>query len=101
MPAAALLVAGWLSRRRCDPLLLRDVVADLRRPQPEWWAGLAAVEAPTLLVAGGPKSHLDQTRFELVAEQMPAATVTTIEAGHRIHTRAPERWLTAVREFLG
>jgi pimeloyl-ACP methyl ester carboxylesterase len=101
MPAAALLVAGWLSRRRCDPLLLRDVVADLRRPQPEWWAGLAAVEAPTLLVAGGPKSDLDQTRFELVAEQMPAATVTTIEAGHRIHTRAPERWLTAVRAFLG
>jgi esterase len=90
-----------LSRRRCDPLLLRDVIADLRRPQPEWWAGLATVQAPTLILAGGPKSHLDQTRFGLVADQLPAATVMTIEAGHRIHTRAPDGWLTAVRGFLG
>jgi hypothetical protein len=53
-----------------------------------------------LLLAGGPKSHLDQTRFELVAEMMPSATVRTIEAGHRIHSRQPEQWLSAVREFL-
>lgn len=100
MPAAALLVAGWLTRRRCDRRLLRDVIADLRRPQPAWWSGLATVTAPTLLLAGGDKSHLDQTRFALVASRMPSATVMTIETGHRIHSRAPERWLSTVREFL-
>ncbi|MET9310582.1 alpha/beta hydrolase [Kribbella sp. NPDC003505] len=100
MPAAALLLAGWLTRRRCDRRLLRDVIADLRRPQPDWWTGLATVEAPTLLLAGGDRSHLDQTRFASVADQMPSATVVTIEAGHRIHSRAPERWLSTVREFL-
>jgi pimeloyl-ACP methyl ester carboxylesterase len=100
MPALGLLAAGWLTRHRCDPQLLRDVIKDLRRPQPSWWAGLLAVQAPTLLLAGGPKSHLDQTRFGLVAETMPSATVRTIEAGHRIHSRAPEPWLSAVREFL-
>ncbi|MET9275843.1 alpha/beta hydrolase [Kribbella sp. NPDC003557] len=100
MPPAALLVAGWLTRRRCDRRLLRDVVADLRRPQPDWWTGLAKVKAPTLLLAGGERSHLDQSRFALVANQMPSATIETIEAGHRIHSRAPERWLSTVREFL-
>ncbi|WP_327633398.1 alpha/beta hydrolase [Kribbella sp. NBC_00482] len=100
MPTLGLLAAGWLTRRKSDPLLLRDVIADLRRPQPAWWTGLAAVQAPTLLLAGGPTSHLDQTRFPLVAETMPTATVTTIDAGHRIHTKAPERWLDVVRGFL-
>ncbi|TCC05932.1 alpha/beta fold hydrolase [Kribbella soli] len=100
MPALGLLAAGWLTRRRCDPWLLRDVVTDLRRPQPAWWAGLAAIQAPTLLLAGGSKSHLDQTRFDLVATTMPAATVTTIEVGHRIHSKAPDRWLDVVRSFL-
>ncbi|WP_410788309.1 alpha/beta fold hydrolase [Kribbella sp. C-35] len=100
MPALALLAAGWLTRRSCDPLLLRDVIADLRRPQPEWWAGLSTIRSPTMLLAGGPTSHLDQTRFHLVAETMPTATVATIEAGHRIHSKAPDRWLTTVRDFL-
>ncbi|WP_371400985.1 alpha/beta fold hydrolase [Kribbella sp. NBC_00662] len=100
MPAAALLLAGWLTRRRSDPVLLRDVIADLRRPNPSWWAGLRTVQAPTLLLAGGPRSHLDQTRFDLVAKTMPTATVATIEAGHRIHSTAPDRWLDVVRTFL-
>ncbi|GAA1578518.1 alpha/beta hydrolase [Kribbella karoonensis] len=100
MPAAALLAAGWLNRRCCDPRLLRDVVADLRRPQPAWWSGLPAVEAPTLLLAGGPRSHLDQGRFELVAGSMPSATVSAIEVGHRIHTHAPRRWSDEVTPFL-
>lgn len=100
MPPLALLAAGWLTRRRCDPRLLRDVIADLRRPQPGWWAGLSTIQSPTMLLAGGPTSHLDQSRFALVANLMPSATVTTIEAGHRIHTRAPDRWLATVRTFL-
>ena len=99
-PGLALLAAGWMTRRKCDPLLLRDVIADLRRPQPGWWAGLSTIRSPTMLLAGGPKSHLDQSRFELVADLMPSATITTIEAGHRIHTHAPERWLATVRTFL-
>jgi pimeloyl-ACP methyl ester carboxylesterase len=99
-PAVALWALGLLNRRRCDPALLRDVITDLRRPRPDWWTGLATVTAPTLLMAGGAKSHLDQSRFALVAAELPDATVTTIEAGHRIHSHAPDRWLAAVREFL-
>ncbi|HZX05898.1 alpha/beta fold hydrolase [Kribbella sp.] len=100
LPRLALLVTGWLARRRCDPTLLRDVITDLRRPNPTWWSGLPAVTAPTLILAGGPKSHLDQTRFRLLATTMPQATITTIEAGHRIHTHTPDRWLAEVKPFL-
>lgn len=100
LPGLALRAAGRLTRRRCDPRLLHDVVTDLRRPQPAWWAGLSKVTAPTLVLAGGPKSHLDQSRFQLLANSMPNATVTTIETGHRIHSHASDRWLTEVRQFL-
>jgi pimeloyl-ACP methyl ester carboxylesterase len=76
------------------------VIADLCRPRPDWWSGLPAVTAPTLLLAGGPRSHLDQTRFHRVADLMPSATIRTIEAGHRIHSHAPDRWLAEVGRFL-
>ncbi|WP_112240531.1 alpha/beta fold hydrolase [Kribbella monticola] len=97
---AALRVMGLLGRKKFDPLMLREVVAELRKPQPAWWDGLMAVPAPTLLLAGGPKSHLDQSRFELVAQQMPTATIATVDAGHRIHRHAPQRWLAAVTSHL-
>jgi pimeloyl-ACP methyl ester carboxylesterase len=100
MPRLALAAAGWLGRRKCDPRLLRDVSEDLRRPQPDWWDGLPTITAPTLLLAGGPKSYLDQSRFAQVAEALPDAGVQTIAVGHRIHTLAPEPWLETVREFL-
>jgi hypothetical protein len=58
------------------------------------------VTAPTLLLADTASSHLDQSRFGLVADVLPDATVATIDAGHRIHSRAPERRLAAVAEFL-
>ncbi|MEV5966854.1 alpha/beta hydrolase [Kribbella sp. NPDC051952] len=99
-PAVLLRAMGLLTHRRCDPVLLRDVITELRRPRPSWWAGLADLTAPTLLLAGGPKSHLDQSRFALVADVLPDAKVTTIEAGHRIHSHAPEQWLASAREFL-
>lgn len=100
IPGPALRAAGWLTRGRCDPRLLRDVITDLRRPQPAWWAGLSAVTAPTLILAGGPKSHLDQTRFTDLANSMPNATIRTVEAGHRIHSRQPDRWYAEVERFL-
>ncbi|HWD80412.1 MAG TPA: alpha/beta hydrolase [Kribbella sp.] len=100
LPGLALRAAGLLTRGRCDPRLLHDVITDLRRPNPTWWAGLHKVEAPALILAGGPKSHLDQSRFALLANSMPNATIRTIEAGHRIHSTAPDRWLAEVGQFL-
>ncbi|MFF1821134.1 alpha/beta fold hydrolase [Kribbella sp. NPDC058245] len=98
-PTVVLNVLGLLARG-CDHRVLRDVVTALRQPNPAWWEGLTKVPAPTLLLAGGPTSHLDQSRFPLVAAALPTATITEIPAGHRIHTKAPTPWLTATTPHL-
>ncbi|NUS00843.1 MAG: hypothetical protein HOV67_36960 [Kribbellaceae bacterium] len=58
------------------------------------------MSAPTLILAGGPRSHLDQSRFALLAGSMPDAAIRTIDAGHRIHSTEPARWLAEVKPFL-
>jgi esterase len=89
-----------LSRRSYDPVMFREVLTQLQEPQPEWWADLPKITAPTLLLAGGDGSHLDQSRFSLVANSLPSASITGVDVGHRIHSKAPELWLDAVRDFL-
>ncbi|GAA1509338.1 alpha/beta hydrolase [Kribbella lupini] len=93
-------VLARLSRRSYDPVMFRQVLAELQAPRPEWWTDLPKITAPTLLLAGGSGSHLDQSRFDLVAKSLPAASITEVPVGHRIHSKAPERWMGAVRDFL-
>lgn len=64
------------------------------------WRRLADVTARTLLVAGGPQSHLPQERLAEVAERIPDCTLVTIDAGHHVHRGAPEEFRAAVRGFL-
>lgn len=72
----------------------------LRAPDPAIWAALADLRTPTLLIAGGPESHLDQDLIARMAARMPAARLQTIEAGHPVHTTRPAEFVTAVRNFL-
>ncbi|MGO4958223.1 alpha/beta fold hydrolase [Luteococcus sp. Sow4_B9] len=89
-----------LTRRRMDPRALRQVLAELTQPQPGWWAGLSAITAPTLVIAGGRRSYLRQERFSALASRLPAATVEHIEAGHRVHSVKPEAFGAVVIPFL-
>ncbi|WP_197285020.1 alpha/beta fold hydrolase [Sciscionella sediminilitoris] len=101
-PAAGTLLRtlARLRRDRFDPAMLDEVLTGLREPQPQWWTELALLSAPALILAGGDTSHLDQNRHRLIAETVPDATLRTVEAGHRIHSRAPKTWLFVVTEFL-
>ena len=96
LPGLAMRALAMTGGGKFDPVMLRDVLRELREPQPDWWAGLARITAPTLILAGGPASHLDQSRYELLAEVLPEAKRATIAVGHRIHTKAPAEWLAAV-----
>ncbi|WP_370936863.1 alpha/beta fold hydrolase [Amycolatopsis sp. cg13] len=96
----ALRALAFLRRKQFDPAMLRDALAGLRAPQPEWWTGLGSISAPTLILAGGPTSHLDQSRYALLEQALAEAKTVTIGVGHRIHSRAPDRWLSAVTEWL-
>ncbi|GAB1512728.1 alpha/beta fold hydrolase [Actinophytocola sp. KF-1] len=83
-----------------DWAVVEPVFRTVRTPDPAWWAGLAAVPADTLWLAGGPASHVDQDRIHEAAARMPSARVVEIPAGHRIHSEAAEEFAAVVVPFL-
>ncbi|MFD3943205.1 alpha/beta fold hydrolase [Streptomyces sp. NPDC058579] len=73
--------------------------AQLNAPDPAWREGLAAITVPTLILAGGETSHFAQEPLAWMADELPAARLVTIAAGHEIHRCRPDAFLAAVREF--
>lgn len=62
--------------------------------------GLAEITAPTLILGGGPSSHIPQDQLADVAARIPGARFTTIPAGHMIHDECFPDFLAATRAFL-
>jgi pimeloyl-ACP methyl ester carboxylesterase len=93
-------LAGGLSRRRFDRHALTSAIAQLREPDPGWWDALPLIEAPTLILSGGPKSHIPPSRLQAVAAAVPDARLVTIPVGHRIHSTALPQFTAAVLGFL-
>ncbi|CAG7619596.1 alpha/beta fold hydrolase [Actinacidiphila bryophytorum] len=84
-----------------DWRVVAAVARQRNAPAARHWEGLAEITAPTLVIAGGPESHLRQDQLAQVAARIPDARLTTIAAGHMVHdTRLPE-YLAVVRAFLG
>jgi pimeloyl-ACP methyl ester carboxylesterase len=84
-----------------DWRVLPEIAAQRNAPPARHWDGLAEITAPTLIVAGGPRSHLRQDELAKVAERIPDARLTTIDAGHMVHDRRPAEFLAVLRDFLG
>ncbi|MFF9817462.1 alpha/beta fold hydrolase [Streptomyces sp. NPDC014006] len=72
----------------------------LDTPDPAWLDRLAGITAPTLVVAGGPASHVPQDGVAELARRIPDARVITIPVGHMVHDEAPDAFTRAVMEFL-
>jgi len=83
-----------------DWRLVRPIFSDVRTPHPGFWDQAPLITARTLLVAGGPTSHVDQARIDALAAVLPDAKVITIDAGHRIHSTSPDEFARAVVPFL-
>ncbi|MFF2774151.1 alpha/beta fold hydrolase [Streptomyces sp. NPDC058052] len=73
--------------------------AQLNAPDPAWRADLAAITAPTLILAGGPTSHIPQDQLTGLAAAVPGARLVTIEAGHLVHEARPAEFVAALRAF--
>ena len=93
-------VAGLASRRRFDRRAVTSAVRQLRVPNAAWWQQLALITAPTLLISGGPASHIPPEQLTEAARCIRASHLVTIPAGHRVHSRSPERFRAAVLPFL-
>ncbi len=72
----------------------------LDRPDPAWLEGLGRITAPTLVVAGGPDSHVPQDGIAELVRRIPDARMTTIPVGHLVHAAAPEEFVREVAAFL-
>ena len=79
---------------------LTDLYAQRNDPDPGWWEALERIEIPTLVVAGGPSSHVDQTAMREMAARIPDARFVSIDAGHSVHARKPREFVAAVAAFL-
>jgi len=66
-----------------------------------WRDELRRVQAPALLVAGGPASHVDQDRLADMALLIPDCELVMIPAGHLVHAVRPAEFAAAVTGFLG
>ncbi|MFG3040876.1 alpha/beta fold hydrolase [Streptomyces sp. NPDC048330] len=82
-----------------DWAIVPETDAQLNDPDPRWRAELSAITAPTLVLAGGPASHVPQDRLAGLAGRVPGARLATIPAGHLVHTDRPAAFLAAIREF--
>jgi pimeloyl-ACP methyl ester carboxylesterase len=97
---ALFLALQGLFRRGFDRRVVPQVLTQLRAPDPVWWDALTAIKAPTLVIGGGPRSHVPPERLVEVACTIPDAELITIDAGHRIHSTRPAEFRDAVLEFL-
>lgn len=72
-----------------DWALVEPLVAEANDPPPHRWEELSQVTAPTLVIGGGPTSHIDQTALAAMAGRIPSARFTTVAAGHLAHVERP------------
>lgn len=81
-----------------------EMVPAVRRqidvPDPRWLERLSQITAKTLVLAGGPHSHVPQDGVAEFAGRIPGGRVVTIPVGHLIHHAAPELFTEAVSTFL-
>ncbi|GAA2673446.1 MULTISPECIES: alpha/beta fold hydrolase [Nonomuraea] len=80
-----------------DSPMMVETERQIVSPDPAWAEGLKRVTAPTLVLAGGPASHVIA---EPLADLIPGAKLVTIGVGHLIHADAPEEFWAAVGRFL-
>ncbi|WP_145883974.1 alpha/beta fold hydrolase [Streptomyces sp. BK340] len=81
-----------------------EMVPAVRRqidtPDPRWLQRLSRISAKTLVIAGGPHSHVSQDGVAELARRIPGARAVTIAVGHLIHHAAPEAFTETVSAFL-
>lgn len=83
-----------------DWAVVPAIIAEANAGSPEAWAELASITAPTLVVAGGPASHIPQERLTEVAARIPDASLVTIPVGHHVHEAVPAEFADVVLDWL-
>jgi len=83
-----------------DWAVVPAIVGQVNAGDPVAWDGLREITAPTLLIGGGPTSHIPQDKLAEAAARIPRCTLLTIPAGHDIHTGRPAQFADTVLGWL-
>lgn len=83
-----------------DRSMTTTALAQFRRPNPQWWGRLPDIEAPTLILRGGPGGMVDPARLALLADGIADCTIVSFESGHSIHRDRYRDFESAVLPFL-
>ncbi|MFJ9608085.1 alpha/beta fold hydrolase [Kitasatospora sp. NPDC101176] len=83
-----------------DWAVVGAVKAQIDSPDPAWREGLSGITARTLVVGGGPTSHVPQEGLVELARRIPDCRSVTVEAGHLVHAARPAEFVAAVAPFL-
>lgn len=84
-----------------DWAVVPAIVGEVNAGDPAAWDGLTDIAAPTLVVGGGPTSHIPQDKLDAVAARVARCTVVTVPAGHNVHATRPGEFTDAVLSWVG
>ncbi|AZG48290.1 alpha/beta fold hydrolase [Gordonia insulae] len=96
---------GWAVRNplpliRFDRRVADDVSPQFEVADPDWWAGLDAVTAHTLVISGGRQSFLPPDHLRTLSAALPDGRFTQIDTGHSVHRDRPADFGSAAGDFL-
>lgn len=103
---------GLLTPRPADPpsrpsgvLPFDWQVVEQIRPEiddfdPGWAGRIASIAAPTLVIAGGERSHIPQGQVDELVDCLPQGTLVTLEVGHLVHAGKPKEFTRELLRFL-
>ncbi len=98
-----LLGLGRLARiallRQFDFKAAKPILAELKKPMPQWWLSLDKIHAPCLVVVSASDGMIT-ARASLVMACLRAAELKLIGTGHHLHTNHREAFVEAVMPFL-
>ncbi|MFT2815346.1 alpha/beta fold hydrolase [Leifsonia sp. A12D58] len=83
-----------------DWAVVPAIVEQVNDPTRRWWTRLPDIVSPTLLIGGGPTSHVPQELLVEVSGLIPNCTLVAIPAGHNVHETRPNEFADVVLRWL-
>ena len=83
-----------------DWKVVEQVRPEIDDPDPAWPDVVRSVAAPTLVVAGGPRSFVAADHVAELVATLPHGRSVALDTGHEVHEGDPEGFLREVQPFL-
>jgi pimeloyl-ACP methyl ester carboxylesterase len=80
--------------------VVEQVRPEIDDPDPRWGDVVAAITAPTLVIAGGPSSPVPQEHVAELVRTLRDGRIVTVDAGHLVHETRPDEFTDHLLTFL-